>query len=498
MQQIVMALDQGTTSSRTILFDDKGNIIALASRDYPSYFPESGWVEQEPEDIWRSQKETIKTVLSKANLEMKDIAAIGITNQRETVIAWNSETGEAVGRAIVWQCRRTADYCKELMAEGYDQTIRQKTGLVTDAYFSGTKMRWMLQNNPEARKLAGQGKLKFGTVDSWLIWKLTGGKVHLTDASNASRTMLYNIFEQKWDAEILEKLGIPPDTLPEVSGSSEVVGYTETDEWAAAIPIAGVAGAQQAALFGQACFEEGMAKNPYGTGCFLLLNTGQQAVLSDHGLLTTIAWKIGADVTYALEGSVFVGGALIQWLRDKLELFQDAADTEAMALAVTDSAGLYMVPAFVGLGAPHWDSYARGLMIGITRDTGKNHIVRASLEAIAYQSYDLLKAIEQDTKISLKELRVDGGASVNNFLSQFQADILGTVVSRPKIVETTALGAAFLAGLAVGVWKDQNHIKALWQEERRFLPQKEKSEMDNLLSGWQKALERSKGWLGEL
>ena len=492
-----MALDQGTTSSRTILFDERGSIIASASRDYPSFFPESGWVEQDPEQIWGSQKETILAVLSKANLEMKDITAIGITNQRETVIAWNGETGEAIGRAIVWQCRRTADYCKELVAEGYDLTIRNKTGLVTDAYFSGTKMRWIMRNHPQARELAKQGKLKFGTVDSWLIWKLTAGQVHVTDASNASRTMVYNIFEQKWDADILEKLEIPSDTLPAVKGSSEIVGHTDVNEWAAIIPIAGVAGDQQAALFGQACFEVGMAKNTYGTGCFLLLNTGSQAVLSNHGLLTTIAWKMGTEVTYALEGSIFVGGALIQWLRDKLELFHDAAETESMALSVPDSNGLYVVPAFVGLGAPHWDSYARGLMIGITRDTDKNQIVRASLEAIGYQSYDLAKAIERDAGTLLRVLRVDGGATTNNFLCQFQADILGTEVSRPKIVETTALGAAFLAGLATGVWNDKEHIRELWQEERRFSPQKEKSEVDKLLSGWQKALGRSKEWLDE-
>lgn len=495
MRKIIMALDQGTTSSRTILFSENGRCIVSASRNVVSYFPRSGWVEKDPEALWQSQKETIIESLSIADLKMRDITAIGITNQRETVVAWNSETGEPIGRAIVWQCRRTADYCKQLAAEGFDRTIHDRTGLVTDAYFSGTKMRWILKNRPEARQLAHQGKLRFGTVDAWLIWNLSKGKSHVTDVSNASRTMVYNIFSGKWCDEILEMLEIPRTTLPEVKGNSEVVAYTDAAEWGAAVPIAGVAGDQQAALFGQACFDEGMVKNTYGTGCFLLLNTGNKAVLSSNGLLTTIAWKINGEVTYALEGSVFIGGALIQWLRDKLGLFKDAADTETMALTVDGTDGLYVVPAFVGLGAPHWDAYARGLMIGITRNTDKNHMVRASLEAIAYQSYDLLKTIERDAGTPLKVLRVDGGASANNFLCQFQSDILGIEVSRPKMVETTAMGAAFLAGLATGVWKDLSHIKQLWQEDRRFTSQKNQAEISQLLSGWQKALERSKKWI---
>jgi glycerol kinase len=495
MQKIVMALDQGTTSSRTILFDEKGSIVASASKDFPSYFPQSGWVEQDPTEIWLSQKETMLSVLNKSGLTMADITAIGITNQRETTIAWNSETGEPVGTAIVWQCRRTADYCKQLIEKGFDQIIRKKTGLVTDAYFSGTKMRWMLQNNDQAKTLAKQGELKFGTVDSWLIWNLTGGKKHVTDVSNASRTMIYNIFENQWDDDILNEFEIPKETLPAVVASSGITGYTDIGEWQSEIPIAGIAGDQQAALFGQTCFEPGTAKNTYGTGCFLLLNTGDKAVLSENQLLTTIAWKIGNQVTYALEGSVFIGGALIQWLRDKLGLFQDAEETEAMALSVDHTGGLYIVPAFVGLGAPHWDSYARGLMIGITRDTDKNHIVRAALEAIAYQSYDLLKAIEKDTGLHLKSLKVDGGATNNNFLCQFQADILNTMVSRPVIFETTALGAAFLAGLATDVWKDQEHIQTMWQEDRLFKPNRDPAEIKNLLNGWQKAIERSKDWL---
>ena len=495
MKKIIMALDQGTTSSRTILFDEKGSIIASANKDFPSYFPQSGWVEQNPGDIWLSQKETISSVLQNSGLSMTNITAIGITNQRETTVAWNADTGQAIGNAIVWQCRRTADYCKELVDKGFDQPIRKKTGLVTDAYFSGTKMRWILQNNQEAKALANQGKLKFGTVDSWLIWNLTGGKKHVTDVSNASRTLVYNIFENQWDDEILKEFEIPKETLPEVVASSGITAYTDNAEWQAEIPIAGIAGDQQAALFGQTCFEPGTAKNTYGTGCFLLLNTGEKPVLSDNKLLTTIAWKIGDQVTYALEGSVFIGGALIQWLRDKLGLVTDAGETEAMALSVENTGGLYIVPAFVGLGAPHWDAYARGLMIGITRDTDKNHIARAALEAIAYQSYDLLKAIEKDTGLNLKSLKVDGGATNNNFLCQFQADILNTNVSRPVIFETTALGAAFLAGLATGVWKDQEHIQTMWQEDRLFKPNRDPSEIENLLSGWQKAIERSKDWL---
>lgn len=495
MGKIVMALDQGTTSSRTILFDENGRLIASASRNFATYYPKSGWVEQDPEDLWQSQKETIIEVLFTAKLKMKDISAIGITNQRETVIAWNNETGEAISRAIVWQCRRTADYCKQLVAEGFDQIIHDKTGLVTDSYFSGTKMRWILKNWPNAKQLALQGKLRFGTVDTWLIWKLSGGRSYVTDVSNASRTMVYNIFDGQWSDEILEKLEIPKTTLPEVKGSSEIIAYTNTGDWGSAVPIAGVAGDQQAALFGQTCFDEGMGKNTYGTGCFLLLNTGNKAVLSNNGLLTTIAWKIGDKVTYALEGSVFTGGSLIQWLRDKMEFFKDAADTEAMALSIDSTDGLYVVPAFVGLGAPHWDSYARGLMIGITGNTNKNHIVRASLESIAYQSLDVIKVFEQDAGVSLKVLRVDGGATTNNFLCQFQSDILGIEVSRPKIVETTAMGAAFLAGLATKVWKDQSYIKQLWQEDRRFKPQKNQAEITKLIYGWQKALERSKNWI---
>lgn len=495
MGKIVMALDQGTSSSRTVLFDEQGNAIASASQAFASSFPHSGWVEQDPEEIWSSQKITIEKSLQQSGLRMSDLAAIGITNQRETTVAWNKTTGKAVGPAIVWQCRRTADFCRELINEGFDRVIRAKTGLVTDSYFSGTKMRWILTNIAEAKELAASGKLLFGTVDSWLIWNLTGGRSHVTDVSNASRTLVYNIFENRWDKDILKRLGVPEEALPKVMGSSEVVGQTDSKLWGSEVPICGVAGDQQAALFGQACFEKGMAKNTYGTGCFMLMNAGQTPKLSEHGLLTTIAWKLGNEVTYAQEGSVFMGGALVQWLRDKLNLFTHSAETEAMATTVADTGGLYIVPAFVGLGAPHWDSYARGLMIGITRDTNKNHIVRAALEAIAYQSYDLLKCMEQDANAELKVLRVDGGATANNFLCQFQADILQRTVSRPKIIETTAMGAAFLAGLAAGVWKDLAHITRLWQEDRQFIPARNSQETVGLLSGWQKALERSKNWL---
>jgi len=492
MTKIVMALDQGTSSSRTVLFDEGGNIIAAASEAFDATFPQPGWVEQDPEVIWRTQKRTIKEALARANLAMADITAIGITNQRETVIAWNRETGEAIGNAIVWQCRRTTGFCEELKAEGFEDRIRQKTGLLADPYFSGTKIRWMLKEVPEVAELARQQKLAVGTVDSWLIWKLSGGKSHVTDVTNASRTLLFNIFDLTWDSEIADRLEIPIEALPEVHDSSGIIATTNEIEWGAEVPIAGVAGDQQAALFGQACFEKGMAKNTYGTGCFLLMNAGEEAPLSKHGLLTTIAWKIGDKTTYALEGSAFIAGALIQWLRDNLGLFSDAAETESMANAVNDTGGTYIVPAFVGLGAPYWDPNARGTMIGLTRDTNKNHLARAALEAIAYQSWDLLNAMEQDTGTALKLLRVDGGATANNFLCQFQADILKLEVSRPNIIETTAMGAAFLAGLATGVWESLEQIQTMWQENQRFKPGLDQDTIDELLKGWHQAVERTR------
>ncbi len=494
MSKLVMALDQGTTSSRTILFDETGALLCSENELFPSTYPKSGWVEQDPEVIWSSQLNTMKKVLEKSGHSLKDIAGLGITNQRETVIAWNKDTGEALGNAIVWQCRRTADYCEILKKEGFDQVIKEHTGLVTDAYFSGTKMRWILNEVPGAHQLAAQGKLAFGTVDSWLIWKLTGGKVHIMDITNASRTLVYNVFKREWDEEILKHFDIPIQTLPEVKPSSGIVGHTDPSIFGASIPIAGIAGDQHASLFGQACFETGMAKNTYGTGCFMLMNTGDTPILSQHNLLTTVAWQIGDQVTYAIEGSIFIAGALIQWLRDELELFQDASETEAMATSVDHSNGAYVVPAFVGLGAPHWDPYARGTIMGLTRNTNKRHIVRAALEAIAFQAYDIAHVMELDTKIALNSLRMDGGASNNNFLCQFQSDILGMPASRPKVVETTAMGAAFLAGLATGVWSGTDEIQKMWQEDRRFTPQISKGQADDLLKGWHRAVERSKGW----
>ena len=495
MSQIIMALDQGTTSSRTILFDENGIIVAEANASLDCHFPQSGWVEQVPEDIWSSQRETIEAVLAQAKLSMKDINAVGITNQRESTIAWNRKTGEALGPAINWQCRRTADFCEELKAEGFDRVLRNKTGLVTDPYFSGTKMRWILENVPDARKQADRGNLCFGTVDSWLIWKLTGGRVHATEISNASRTLVFNINTCAWDDEILSRFGIPRDTLPEVKPSSGVIAMVNPELFGGEAPIAGVAGDQQAALFGQACFEAGMAKNTYGTGCFMISNTGSEMVFSQHGLLTTIAWQIGDEVTYALEGSVFIAGALVQWLRDGLEFFKDASETQAMAESVSDSGGVFVVPAFVGLGAPHWDPYARGTIVGLTRDTNRNHIVRASLEAIAYQSAEVLRSIANDTGVELKELRIDGGAAANDFLCQFQADLLGLKVTRPKILETTAMGAAFLAGLAVSVWKDQAQIRKLWQEEKTFAANISREDANQKMDAWNRAVERSKGWI---
>ena len=495
MSQIIMALDQGTTSSRTILFDENGIIVAEANASLDCHFPQSGWVEQVPEDIWSSQRETIEAVLAQAKLSMKDINAVGITNQRESTIAWNRKTGEALGPAINWQCRRTADFCEELKAEGFDRVLRNKTGLVTDPYFSGTKMRWILENVPDARKQADRGNLCFGTVDSWLIWKLTGGRVHATEISNASRTLVFNINTCAWDDEILSRFGIPRETLQEVKPSSGVIAMVDPELFGGEAPIAGVAGDQQAALFGQACFEAGMAKNTYGTGCFMISNTGSEMVFSQHGLLTTIAWQIGDEVTYALEGSVFIAGALVQWLRDGLEFFKDASETQAMAESVSDSGGVFVVPAFVGLGAPHWDPYARGTIVGLTRDTNRNHIVRASLEAIAYQSAEVLRSIANDTGVELKELRIDGGAAANDFLCQFQADLLGMKVTCPKILETTAMGAAFLAGLAVSVWKDQAQIRKLWQEEKTFAANISREDANQKMVAWNRAVERSKGWI---
>lgn len=496
MSDIIMALDQGTTSSRTILFDSTGQLIASVSEEIECLYPQDGWVEQRPDDLWNSQLRTMRKALEKSGKAATEIAAIGITNQRETTVAWRKSTGQALGNAIGWQCRRTADYCEELKNEGFDKIIRDKTGLVTDAYFSGTKMQWMIQNNSEVASALREGDLAFGTVDSWLIFNLTGGQKHVTDLSNASRTLVFNTFENCWDEELLQKFEIPISSLPSLVDSSGVVGHVKKDLLGAEIPIAGIAGDQQAALFGQACFEPGMAKNTYGTGCFLLMNTGEKPVRSNSGLLTTVAWRINGKTTYALEGAVFIAGALIQWLRDGLELFDDASQTEAMALSVPDSAGVFVVPAFVGLGAPYWDPYARGTIMGLTRDVKREHIVRASLEAIAFQSQEVLDCMQAEQGQNLHRLRVDGGACANNYLCQFQADLLNTPVSRPKIIETTAMGAAFLAGLAVGVYKSQSAIAELWSEDKCFQPQSDHAR--SLLEGWEKAVRRSQSWIQEL
>ena len=490
-----MALDQGTTSSRTILFSEKGEIVADASTPLACYYPQSGWVEQDAQEIWVSQSQTIREALNKAALKMKDIAAVGITNQRETTIAWNRNTGEAITPAINWQCRRTADYCEQLKDQGFDCVLRKRTGLVTDPYFSGTKMRWILENVTEASELAKHGNLCFGTVDSWLIWQMTSGQVHATEISNASRTMVFNIEACSWDDEILARFGIPRETLPDVKPSSEIIAEIDSDLFGGSAPIAGVAGDQQAALFGQACFETGMAKNTYGTGCFMISNTGSAQVQSDHGLLTTIAWQIDKEVTYALEGSVFIAGALVQWLRDGLQFFTDASETQEMAESVSDSGGVFVVPAFVGLGAPHWDPYARGTIVGLSRDTNRNHIVRASLEAIAFQSTEVLQSIAKDMGQDIKELRIDGGAAANNFLCGFQADLLGLDVKRPQILETTAMGAAFLAGLSVGVWQDQEQISKLWQQEKIFTASISREDSARMMAEWGRALKRAKGWI---
>uniref|UniRef100_UPI001BD5D574 glycerol kinase GlpK n=1 Tax=Tepidanaerobacter acetatoxydans TaxID=499229 RepID=UPI001BD5D574 len=471
MPKYIMALDQGTTSSRAIIFDENGLIKGVTNREFTQIYPKPGWVEHDAMEIWGSQIGVAKEVLLKCGLSVNDIAAIGITNQRETTVVWDKNTGKPVYNAIVWQCRRTAPICDDLKARGLTEKIREKTGLVVDAYFSGTKVKWILDNVEGAREKAEKGDLLFGNIDTWLIWNLTGGKVHVTDYSNASRTMLFNIHKLDWDDEILKELNIPRAMLPKVMPSSHIYGYTTTEVFGGEIPIAGDAGDQQAALFGQACYAPGMAKNTYGTGCFMLMNTGEKAVESKSGLLTTIAWGADGKVEYALEGSIFIAGAVIQWLRDELRVLDNAAQSEELATKVEDNNGVYLVPAFVGLGAPYWDMYARGAILGLTRGAKREHIVRAALESICYQTRDVLEAMQKDSGITLKSLKVDGGAVANNFLMQFQSDILGVPVDRPKVIETTALGAAYLAGLAVGYWKDKNDISAKWQIDRTFKPQ---------------------------
>lgn len=490
MSKYLMALDQGTTSSRCIIFNKKGDIISMAQKEFTQYFPKSGWVEHDANEIWASQMGVMAEAMAKNSLEAEDIAAIGITNQRETTIVWDKETGEPVCPAIVWQCRRTADYVEQLKAEGYDKVIKEKTGLVVDPYFSATKLKWILDHTEDARKRAQEGTLLFGTVDTWLIYKLTRGHVFATDVTNASRTMLYNIHELCWDKELLEKFDIPEKMLPEVKASSEIYGVTHNTIIGAEIPIAGVAGDQQAALFGQCCFQAGESKNTYGTGCFLLMNTGEKAVESRNGLLTTIA--IGRDnrVQYALEGSVFVAGAAIKWLRDELKMIETAAQTQELANSVPDSNGVYVVPAFTGLGAPYWDAYARGAVFGLSRGCGKAHFVRAVLESLAYQSLDVIRAMEEDAKIRVNSLRVDGGASANDFLLQFQADILNGEIIRPKVAETTALGAAYLAGLAVGYYRDTEEIQSNWLKDKEFKPVFSNEKRDALYRGWKNCVDR--------
>ena len=488
----ILSLDQGTTSSRAILFNESGEMMSSAQKEFKQYYPNPGWVEHDPMEIWNTQLEVARAAIEKLGISAENVAAIGITNQRETTILWDKRNGKPVHNAIVWQCRRTAPTCDSLKEAGWADKIREKTGLLIDAYFSATKIRWILQNVPEAKELAKSGNLLFGTIDTWLIWNLTGGQVHATDYSNASRTMLFNIHTLEWDKEILELLEIPASILPEVRPSSGVFGNTLPLLFGAAIPVAGVAGDQQAALFGQACFSPGTAKNTYGTGGFLLMNTGDTPVSSKNGLVTTIAWGLGGKITYALEGSIFVAGAAIQWLRDELKLISSAGETECLCKEVPDTCGVYLVPAFVGLGAPYWDPYARGALTGLTRGANRSHIVRATVESMAYQTYDVLHAMEQDAGIPLAELRVDGGAAANSFLLQFQSDITGVPVLRPSTLETTALGAAYLAGLAVGYWDDLTEIRRNWQVSAAFNPELSQEKAEEKVNGWHHAVKQAR------
>lgn len=494
MAKYVMALDQGTTSSRCILFNQKGEICSIAQQEFPQIYPHPSWVEHDPLKIWETQLNVAREAMKKIGALAKDIAAIGITNQRETTIVWDKNTGKPVYNAIVWQCRRTSGIVDELKRQGYSDLIRKRTGLVPDAYFSATKVKWILDNVKGAREKAEAGDLLFGTIDTWLIWNLTGGKTFVTDYTNASRTMMYDIHNLRWDDEILKLLNIPKSMLPQVVSSSSVYGYTGKEIFDGEIPISGVAGDQQAALFGQCCFEPGDVKNTYGTGCFLLMNTGDRIVESKNGLITTIAIGMNGKIEYALEGSVFIAGAAIQWLRDGLHLIEKASETEALANKVEDTEGAYVVPAFTGLGAPYWDQYARGVVVGITRGFTKEHFVRATLESLAYQTHDILRAMESDASLELKNLKVDGGAAANNFLLQFQSDILNTKVLRPGCIETTAKGAAYLAGLAVGFWKDKQEIKDRWEIDREFIPNMQEEKRKILLKGWEKAVKCSFSW----
>ena len=493
----IMAFDQGTTSSRCIIFNKNSEIISIAQKELKQYYPQNGWVEHDAEEIWTSQIGVAREAMRKINADCADIAAVGITNQRETTVVWNKNTGRPIYNAIVWQCRRTAGFCNELTADGWGEKIRLKCGLIIDPYFSATKIKWILDNVPGAQKQAENGELLFGTIDTWLIWNLTKGKLHITDYSNASRTMLYNIFELRWDNEILERFGIPRSMLPEVKPSSRIYGESDSDIFGGCVAIAGAAGDQQAALFGQACYEAGMVKNTYGTGCFLLMNTGGKPVFSKSGLLTTIAWGIGDKVEYALEGSVFTAGAGVQWLRDEMCLIESASESEYWATKVKDNGGVYFIPAFTGLGDPYWDAYARGTIMGLTRNANKSHIVRSVLESIAYQTYDVLTAMQEDSGISLKTLKVDGGACGNNFLMQFQADVIQVPAQRPVCIETTALGAAYLAGLAVNYWAEKDDIISDYAVSKIFQPQINISYRDELIKKWHRAVERSLKWIAE-
>ncbi|WP_317313476.1 glycerol kinase GlpK [Absicoccus porci] len=497
MEKYVMALDAGTTSNRCILFNKKGEICSVAQREFPQYYPHPGWVEHDGNQIWATQISVAVEAMQKINADPSQIVSIGITNQRETTLVWDKETGEPVYHAIVWQCRRTAEYCDMLKDQGYSDMIREKTGLLIDPYFSGTKLKWILDNVPGARQKAEAGQLLFGTVETWLIWKLTKGRVHVTDYSNASRTMMFNIHTLQWDKDILELLNIPASMLPTPKPSSCVYGYTDTSFLGAEIPIAGAAGDQQCALFGQTCFDVGDVKNTYGTGGFLLMNTGKEPVTSQNGLVTTIAWGLNNEITYALEGSIFVAGAAIQWLRDEMRLIESSVDSEYYAKKVHDTNGCYVVPAFTGLGAPYWDPYARGMIIGLTRGVNKNHIIRATLESMAYQVNDVIRAMEADANVSLGQLKVDGGACANNLLCQMQTDICRAPVLRPKCVETTAMGAAYLAGLATGYWQDQEEIRANWQLDKLFTPVMTLAQSQKQIAGWKKAVARCRNWAKE-
>lgn len=489
-----MALDQGTTSSRAILFDKKGNIVSVAQKEFTQYFPKPGWVEHDPLEIWATQAGVAAEATTKKGLNGKNIEGIGITNQRETVVVWDKKTGQPIYNAIVWQDKRTAKYCEELKANGKTKMIQEKTGLVIDSYFSGTKVKWILDNVEGAREKAEAGDLIMGTIDTWLIWNFTKGEVHVTDATNACRTLFFNIHTMDWDDELLELFDIPKSMLPEVKDSSEIYGYTKTTVFASKIPIAGIAGDQMAALFGQMCTKEGMVKNTYGTGCFMLMNIGEEPKISKNNLLTSVAWRINGKTEYCFEGSIFIGGAVVQWLRDGLQIITHSADVEKLATSVDSADGVYFIPAFAGLGAPHWDQNARGTMFGITRGTTDAHIARASLEAIAYQSMDILKAMQADSGIDIKELRVDGGASVNDMLMQFQSDVLNTTTIRPKVTETTALGAAYLAGLAVGYWDSMEEIQEIWEEDKQFEPTTEREAVDTNIKGWYRAVNALKAW----